>query len=226
MRGRATKPTILAVLLLPALAWLLVSARRYLVPAARAVYLGLERSPLAFLLRLPGVQWLKSRVTYIPEPRVLALMNALGTAGVSAWVAGGWGVDALIGHQTRRHYDLDLVVSDARDNLDRMEQVLASAGFRPGVREFNPGLAMPLRHNWQDDTGHTVEVMPVAIGQPPFTDRESLFTEGVIGGHLVPCLSARLQVTLHAGYEERAVDVADMQALRTHVDQAEWAPPG
>jgi lincosamide nucleotidyltransferase A/C/D/E len=226
MRGRASKRTVLAWLLLPALAWLLLAGRRYLIPAARAAYLGLERSPLAFLLRLPGVQWLKSRVTYIPEWRVLALMNALDSAGVSAWVAGGWGVDALIGHQTRRHYDLDLVVADAPGNLERMEQVLARDGFRPGVREFNPGLAMPLRHNWQDDTGHTVEVMPVAFGKPPFTDRESLFTRGVISGHLVPCLSARLQVTLHEGYEERVVDVADMEALRTHVDQAEWAPPG
>jgi len=226
MRGGASKRTVLAWVLLPAVAWLLLSARRYLIPAARTAYLGLERSPLAFLLRLPGVQWLKSRVTYIPESRVLALMDAFVAAGVSAWVAGGWGVDALIGHQTRRHYDLDLVVSDTRDNLDRMERVLARAGFRSGIREFNPGLAMPLRLNWQDDAGHTVEVMPVTFGKPPFTDRESLFSRGIIGGHLVPCLSARLQVTLHAGYEERVVDVADMEALRTHVDQAEWAPPG
>lgn len=226
MREGATKPAVVGWLLLAAvLGWLVLWARRHLIPAARAAYLGLERSPLAFLLRLPGVQWLKSRVTYIPESRVLALMDAFGAAGVSAWVAGGWGVDALIGHQTRRHYDLDLVVSDTRDNLERMERVLARAGFRPGVREFNPGLAMPVRLNWQDDTGHTVEVMPVAFGKPPFTDRESLFSGGVIGGHPVPCLSARLQVTLHEGYEARVVDVADMEALRTHVKQADWAPP-
>ena len=179
MRDGATKPTVAGWLLLSAvLAWLLLSARRYLIPAARAAYLGLERSPLAFLLRLPGVQWLKSRVTYLPESRVLALMDALGAAGVSAWVAGGWGVDALIGYQTRRHYDLDLVVSDTGDNLERMERVLARAGFRPGIREFNPGLAMPLRLNWQDDTGHTVEVMPVTLGTPPFTGGEPLFAEG------------------------------------------------
>ena len=200
------------------------SARERLIPAARAAYLGLERSPLGFLLRFPGVQWVKSRVTYIPQSRVLALVDALAAAGVSSWVAGGWGVDALIGHQTRRHYDLDLVVSDTGDNIERLEQVLSRAGFRPGVREFNPGLAMPLRHAWQDDNGCTVEVMPVALGKPPFSG-ESLFTGGVIGGHAVPCLSARLQVALHKGYEARVVDLADMEALRTHVNQAEWAPP-
>jgi lincosamide nucleotidyltransferase A/C/D/E len=205
---------------------LLWPARQHLIRAARGAYLGLEHSPLAFLLRLPGVQWLKSRVTYIPESLVLALTDALAAAGVSSWVAGGWGVDALIGHQTRRHYDLDLVVSDTHGNLDQLEQVLARAGFRPGVREFNPGLAMPLRHLWQDDNGSSVEVMPVTFGKPPFTGGESLFTEGVIGGHPVPCLSARLQVTLHEGYEARGVDVADMAALRAHVSQPERTRPG
>jgi lincosamide nucleotidyltransferase A/C/D/E len=208
-----------------ALARLLQPARQFLIPAARAAYLGLERSPLGFLLRLPGVQWVKSRLTYIPESRVAALMDAFAAAGVSSWVAGGWGVDALIGHQTRRHYDLDLVVSDTRGNIERMEQVLSRAGFRPGVREFNPGLAMPLRQVWQNDNGDTVEVMPVALGKPPFGGGEPLFSEGVIGGHTVPCLSARLQVTLHKGYEARVVDLADMEALRMHVNQAEWVPP-
>ena len=227
MRERATRPAVLGWLLVSAvLGWLLLSGRRHLIPAARAAYLGLERSPLAFLLRLPGVQWLKSRVTYIPESRVVTLMDAFAAAGVSSWVAGGWGVDALIGHQTRRHYDLDLVVSDAPDNIERMGQVLSRAGFRPGVREFNPGLAMPVRHLWQDDNGHSVEVMPVTFGKPPFAGGESLFTGGVIGGHSVPCLSAGLQVALHKGYEARVVDLADMEALRTHVNQAEWAPPG
>jgi lincosamide nucleotidyltransferase A/C/D/E len=209
----------------PVLARLLLSARQRLIPAARAAYLGLERSPLAFLLRFPGVRWLKSRITYIPESRVLALMDALAVAGVSSWVAGGWGVDALIGHQTRRHYDLDLVVSETPGNMERMARVLSGAGFRPGVREFNPALAMPLRNLWQDDNGHSVEVMPVALGQPPFAGGESQFTVGVIGGHAVPCLSARLQVALHRGYPVRDVDLADMEALRTHVNQTEWAPP-
>jgi lincosamide nucleotidyltransferase A/C/D/E len=226
MRG-GSKPTVLAWLLPPAvLAWLLLPGRRYLIPAARAAYLGLERSPLAFLLRFPGVQWLKARVTHMPESRVLTLMEALSAAGVSAWAAGGWGIDALIGHQTRRHYDLDLVASNAPGNVDRLERVLAGAGFRPGAREVNPGLAMPLRQAWQDDNGCTVEVMPVALGTPPFTSGEPLFTEGVIGGHRVPCLSARLQVTLHKGYAARVVDLTDMEALSAHVNRAEAAPPG
>lgn len=209
----------------PVLARLRLSARQRLVPAARAAYASLEYSPLAFLLRIPAVRWMKSRITYMPESRVLALMDALASAGVRSWVAGGWGIDALIGRQTRRHYDLDLVISDTSEDIERMGQVLASAGFRPGVMELNPGLAMPLRHGWQDDNGYTVEVMPVAFGQPPFACAGESFTRGVIGGRTVPCLSAGLQFALHEGYDARTVDAADIVALRAHLNQAGGAPP-
>jgi lincosamide nucleotidyltransferase A/C/D/E len=207
-----------------------LSVRRRAVPVARAAYLGLERSPLAFLLRVGPVQSLKSRVTYVPQERVVALMDAIARDGVQCWVAGGWGIDALLGRQTRRHHDLDLVIDDARDDVDRLGQVLAREGFRPGVREFNPGLMMPFRHSWQDDSGCTVEVMPVALGKPPFGGAaaavpEPRFTLGTIGGAKVPCVSASLQFALHRGYAARNVDRTDMAALRSHVNEPEGGPP-
>ncbi|MGZ4382041.1 MAG: nucleotidyltransferase domain-containing protein, partial [Gaiellaceae bacterium] len=39
---------------------------------------------------------------------VLEVLAALGEAGVRASLEGGWGVDALVGRQTREHEDLDL----------------------------------------------------------------------------------------------------------------------
>ena len=42
------------------------------------------------------------------------ILAELLKAGCRVWVAGGWGVDALIGRQTRPHRDLDLAV-DAND---------------------------------------------------------------------------------------------------------------
>jgi lincosamide nucleotidyltransferase A/C/D/E len=212
-------------------AGLLLSLRRRAVPAARAAYTRLERSPLAFLLRVPLVQRLKSRVTCVPEWRVTALTDAIAAAGVRCWVAGGWGIDALLGRQTRRHYDLDLIVSDTRDDVERVGQVLAREGFRPGVRDFNLGLSLPVRHSWQDDSGCTVEVLPVNLGRPPFggtaeAAAEPPFTRGTIGGRDVPCLSASLQFALHVGYAARSVDRTDLAALRTYLRRAEGAPPG
>lgn len=41
---------------------------------------------------------------------VIRILDLLETAGAPCWVAGGWGSDALVGHQTREHADVDLAV--------------------------------------------------------------------------------------------------------------------
>ncbi|HEY7989282.1 MAG TPA: hypothetical protein VIE19_08690, partial [Lapillicoccus sp.] len=51
----------------------------------------------------------------------------LADAGVRFWLAGGWGVDALAGRQTRSHRDLDLLV-DAADEAVTLE-VLGDLGY-------------------------------------------------------------------------------------------------
>jgi Aminoglycoside-2''-adenylyltransferase len=40
--------------------------------------------------------------------QMLAVLNAVRSVGCRFWVEGGWGVDALVGHQTRPHRDVDL----------------------------------------------------------------------------------------------------------------------
>jgi lincosamide nucleotidyltransferase A/C/D/E len=55
------------------------------------------------------------------------ILGQLEAAGLVVWLDGGWGVDALVGRQTRPHRDLDLVI--ARDDLAAAQQTLASAGF-------------------------------------------------------------------------------------------------
>ena len=42
--------------------------------------------------------------------QVVHVLDSLQEAGVTAWVDGGWAIDALVGEQTREHDDLDLVV--------------------------------------------------------------------------------------------------------------------
>jgi lincosamide nucleotidyltransferase A/C/D/E len=39
---------------------------------------------------------------------VLDVLAALAALGRRFWLEGGWGVDALVGHQTRAHRDLDV----------------------------------------------------------------------------------------------------------------------
>jgi lincosamide nucleotidyltransferase A/C/D/E len=210
--------------------------RRRALRAARAAYLGLERSRLAPLLDLPPVRRLKAQITHTPAARVLEVLDLLATTGVSVWIAGGWGVDALLGRQTRRHYDLDLVISDSDEEYRKVADVLQREGFHPDEPELTPGLAMPLRCAWHHDDGHSLEIMPVALQAPPFNAAPagartpadwSPFTSGQIGGRRVPCLSAGLQVTLHEeyGYPLRDIDETDLGLLQAYVHGAEKTMP-
>lgn len=63
----------------------------------------------------------------VDEPSVTELLGRLQAAGVLAWVDGGWGVDALLGVQTRPHSDLDLVIP--RPHLAAARQVLGALKF-------------------------------------------------------------------------------------------------
>jgi len=58
---------------------------------------------------------------------VLAILGTLEATGTRLWVAGGWGVDALVGRQTRAHRDLDLLVDAQR--LEECLGLLAARGY-------------------------------------------------------------------------------------------------
>ena len=57
---------------------------------------------------------------------IKAVTAALRSADVSAWLFGGWGLDARIGHITRDHGDVELWVE--RVHAERSKTVLITAG--------------------------------------------------------------------------------------------------
>ena len=57
---------------------------------------------------------------------VVRILTALRTARVDTWLDGGWAIDALVGHETRHHLDLDLVI--ARDDLPQVRSIAPTSG--------------------------------------------------------------------------------------------------
>ena len=57
---------------------------------------------------------------------IRAVVNALGAAGIPAWLFGGWGLDARIGRITREHGDVEFWVE--RTDAGRSKAVLVEAG--------------------------------------------------------------------------------------------------
>jgi lincosamide nucleotidyltransferase A/C/D/E len=148
---------------------------------------------------------------------VLAVIVSLEAAGCSVWVGGGWGVDALVGHQTRQHRDLDLAL-DARDESSALG-ALESRGYRLETdwRPVRVELVAPGR-GWVDlhpvvfgTDGHGKQA---DIGGGHFDYPSDGFDEGLIAGQRVRCLSAEQQQRFHDGYEPRDIDLHDLALMR------------
>jgi lincosamide nucleotidyltransferase A/C/D/E len=149
---------------------------------------------------------------------VLSVLSVLREAGADVWIGGGWGIDALVGRQTRQHRDLDLV--------HRLEQepavvaALAGAGFAETL-DWRPVRFVVTSQAGQEIDLHPLAFAPdgAAVQASPYPDRPfgypaRCFVIGRISGSIVPCLSAEQQVYFHQGYEPADHDRHDMAQLR------------
>jgi lincosamide nucleotidyltransferase A/C/D/E len=204
--------------------------RRLIVRMGRTIYPAIVKSPVGWLVRRSPMERIKYRIIYTPAWRVLAILDLLAAVGVPAWLAGGWGVDALLGRQTRPHCDIDLVIGDDDPSYQQVAQILTREGFWFANTQYTPGIPIALCHIWRHDAGHKVEVLPVPLHEPPFAAGDDhaggvgqAFAEGSIDGRPVPCLAAELQLQLHNGYSQRKVDTHDVGLLRTYLGLPEQA---
>jgi lincosamide nucleotidyltransferase A/C/D/E len=85
----------------------------------------------------------------------LEVLELLEAAGIEPWLDGGWGVDALLGVQTREHADLDLTIPVA-SVASAARELLEGAGFAT-LRDWLP-VALALR----DPRGREVALHPLA----------------------------------------------------------------
>jgi lincosamide nucleotidyltransferase A/C/D/E len=164
----------------------------------------------------------------MPADDVLAILTRL--ADVDVWVGGGWGIDALLGEQTRQHRDLDLMHREPQEPA--IVATLADAGF---VETLD---WRPVRFVLTHPDGREIDLHPLTFAEDgsavqasldpeqPFVYPAPCFVTGTILGRTVPCLSAEQQVYFHQGYEPSARDHHDMARLRdTFGITACWTPP-
>jgi lincosamide nucleotidyltransferase A/C/D/E len=152
---------------------------------------------------------------------VVEVLAWLHEGKVPVWLDGGWGVDALVGEQTRDHKDLDLIVRD--DHVSRVSQALAEHGFRLSRGDEGGFLLTDERDRLVDL--HTVRFDDRGNGhfegenRGPFEHRAAAFAAtGDITGRPVACLSAEAQMTNHAwGYTPDETDFHDMRLLNARL---------
>jgi lincosamide nucleotidyltransferase A/C/D/E len=125
---------------------------------------------------------------------LISLYTELENLKITVWVDGGWGVDALLGEQTRPHQDLDIVVQE-RD-VPRLRHLLQQRGYRDikleEARAWNFVLG--------DENGREIDLHVIVLddhgnGLYGPTDRgytypaSSLTGVGSISGRIVRCIA-------------------------------------
>jgi lincosamide nucleotidyltransferase A/C/D/E len=149
---------------------------------------------------------------------VIDLYNKLATLGIQIWIDGGWGVDALLGKQTRPHKDLDIAMQEK--DLPKFREYLEACGYH----EIKLKITRPHNFVLGDNQGHEIDVHVIVLDDEgngiygPVENGEmypaaSLTGNGTINGHTVKCISPEWAVKFHSGYELKDKDFQDISAL-------------
>jgi len=150
---------------------------------------------------------------------VISFLDRMESLEIKIWVVGGWGVDALLGVQTRPHDDLDIVIQSK--DMKKARKVLVDIGYydipRPDTSDWNFVMG--------DGSGHEIDFHVVVFDikgnglygaegkdviYPP---AGSLYDDGMINGHKVSCLTSEFTVEDHVGYHLRDKDFQDVKLL-------------
>lgn len=137
---------------------------------------------------------------------------------ITVWIDGGWGVDALLGEQSRPHDDLDIIIPSA--DSTKLVKAFHARGFNDVDTDDRSDRNFVMGHHGHGLIDfHVIEMLDdgSAVYGPGEIDwtisAEELAVIGSIDGRPVRCLSPEYQVRSHAGYQLKETDLADMAAL-------------
>jgi lincosamide nucleotidyltransferase A/C/D/E len=135
------------------------------------------------------------------------------------WIDGGWGVDALLGKQTRTHADLDFLIEKV--SSDRLVSAIRELGFidvhTNDHTQWNFVMGSP------EGKKFDFHVLERASGgdylyrdpdNPIPVTAESMNGTGTIAGRSVRCPTPEFQIDSHTGYNLKETDIQDVTALR------------
>jgi lincosamide nucleotidyltransferase A/C/D/E len=149
---------------------------------------------------------------------VIEFYKSMANRGIAIWIDGGWGVDALLGKQTRPHKDLDIAIE--KKHVAILRDHLKAKGYR----EIKLEIARPHNFVLGDDEGREVDVHVIVLdghGNGILGPAEngqmypaaSLTGKGTIEGYPVRCISPEWMIKFHSGYELQEKDFEDVSAL-------------
>jgi lincosamide nucleotidyltransferase A/C/D/E len=163
-----------------------------------------------------------------PEDAI-QIIHLLESNDIPVWLVGGWGIDSMLGRQTREHKDLDILLQ--RDDLQKAKHLLENVGYslKEIWSENNPvfdfhGNQIDTAFVLQDASSREIDLHAFHLegGQviPDWEDSEGhqitkaqLDHQGMINGISVRCISQQLQFLFHAGYDLPDYQIQDIRLL-------------
>jgi len=144
---------------------------------------------------------------------VIEIIKLLEQNGIEVYIDGGWGVDALLGEQTRKHDDLDIALPHGF--VPKLRELLEARGYKDVPRDDTRDCNFVLG----DETGHLVDVHTYTFDENGTNvfgvayEPRHLTGSGVINGYHVKCPPPDIMVIFHTGYETDENDYRDAKAL-------------
>jgi lincosamide nucleotidyltransferase A/C/D/E len=149
----------------------------------------------------------------VTADEVVDIYSALEEVGIQLWIDGGWGVDALLGRQTRFHGDLDIAIQSK--DLEALRSVLRSRGYR----EIQSAESNPWNFVLSDGSGREVDVHAFVFDEHgrvvegiKYPDG-SLTGVGMIVDRSVTCIAPEHLLVFRTQYEPRDKDRQDVAAI-------------
>jgi lincosamide nucleotidyltransferase A/C/D/E len=133
---------------------------------------------------------------------VVELVQLFQRHQIDVCLDGGWGVDALLGEQTRPHADLDIAIQH-RD-VARVRKLLEARGYKDVTRDDTRDCNFVLG----DEQGRQIDVHSYTFdsaGNHVYGvayPAASLTGSGLVNGYPVNCIAPEWVVKFHVGYEE------------------------
>jgi len=149
---------------------------------------------------------------------VVELMQLLEANDIEVYVDGGWGIDALLGEQTRKHGDLDIALP--HKYVPKLRDVLEARGYKNVPRNDTRDCNFVLG----DNSGHEIDVHSYTFDEDGNNifgvayEPRHLTGKGSINGHLVKCIPPDVMVEFHSGYELDEDDYHDVKAICDRFD--------
>lgn len=152
----------------------------------------------------------------VDQNALAEILSLLDCLKIKYWIEGGWGIDLLLGKQSREHRDVD-VDFDSR-HTERLLRALQEAGYHVVTDQ------LPTRAELYHPRLGFLDIHPFVIKEDGSARQADLnggwyefasdfFTAVNWQGRCVPCISAKAQKLFHSGYELREVDRIDLEQL-------------